>query len=334
MVKGRQEHIARFVLLLILIGLPLAIFGYQYVLYPVLSQNRHLNIHMTAPESGGFSHDVIRIKTGETITLRFLADDVTHGIAIGSGLGIDLGAIDPGESKEVELTFDQPGAYTFYCTTWCSPNHWRMRGTIIVEDEGAQDQIPTPNIDPVIANLQSEGINIDAERTIYEPLQNQSLSLEKKMINLQDWTIPSELEDPFWKRTHTPADAVEMLSNVNPDRATQTVYDAVASLWLNKPIDETIDAQYLYEQNCAACHGDTGSGDGPGSAFTPVQPAAFHDAAYMFNLRSDVLYAKIRRGGMGTDMPNFGTIFTPQETWALVDYLWQLAFRNQETGSK
>ena len=28
---------------------------------------------------------------------------------------------------------------------------------------------------------------------------------------------------------------------------------------------------------------------------------------------------------MGTDMPNFGTLFTPDETWALVDYLWSLS---------
>ncbi len=42
----------------------------------------------------------------------------------------------------------------------------------------------------------------------------------------------------------------------------------------------------------------------------------------MFTRRSDVLYAKIRRGGMSTDMPNFGTLFTAEETWALVDYLW------------
>ena len=55
MVKGRRENIARLALLLILMGLPLSIFGYQYVLYPTLSQNRHLNIHMTVPESGGFS---------------------------------------------------------------------------------------------------------------------------------------------------------------------------------------------------------------------------------------------------------------------------------------
>jgi len=44
----------------------------------------------------------------------------------------------------------------------------------------------------------------------------------------------------------------------------------------------------------------------------------------MFAVRGDVLYAKIRRGGMGTDMPNFGTPFTTEETRALVDCLWSL----------
>lgn len=59
------------------------------------------------------------------------------------------------------------------------------------------------------------------------------------------------------------------------------------------------------------------------------QPSAFGNESYMFMMRSDVLYAKIRRGGMGTDMPNFGTILTREETWALVDYLWQLALAEE-----
>jgi hypothetical protein len=29
---------------------------------------------------------------------------------------------------------------------------------------------------------------------------------------------------------------------------------------------------------------------------------------------------------MGTSMPSFGSIFTPEETWALVDYLWTFVF--------
>ena len=38
------------------------------------------------------------------------------------------------------------------------------------------------------------------------------------------------------------------------------------------------------------------------------------------------VFAKIQRGGMGTDMPNFGTLFTAEETLELVEYLWHLSF--------
>jgi high-affinity iron transporter len=98
----------------------------------------------------------------------------------------------------------------------------------------------------------------------------------------------------------------------------------IAYLWVSD-VMVTQGVQTQYEQNCAACHGQYGNGDGPAAALTIADPVAFADVSYMFHMRSDVLYAKIRRGGMGTDMPNFGTIFTTEETWALVDYLWSLS---------
>ena len=85
-------------------------------------------------------------------------------------------------------------------------------------------------------------------------------------------------------------------------------------------------AATLYAKNCAACHGEKGDGKGFDAASAPVAPPSFADAQRMATRRSDVLYAKIRRGGMGTGMPNFGTLFTPEETWALVDHLWRLAY--------
>lgn len=325
MVTEGREWLARLTLLLILIGLPLLILGFQFLLRPKMSDARIVNIHMQMPEAGGFSHDSIQISTGEALTLRFHADDVTHGIAIGPGLGIDLGAIDPGKVGEVTLTFDQPGTYTYYCTTWCSPNHWRMRGVIEVRDTNDPDRIPTAQTDPVIANLQTEGVDIDESRTLFEPLQGLNVILPD---NLDGWTIPDELIDIDWRRTHTPVEASELLGNANPEQEAEAIYGVVASLWLANPINSDIDAPYLYNQNCAACHGETGLSDGPGAFFTPVQPVAFGNTSYMFTMRSDVLYAKIRRGGMGTDMPNFGTILTREETWALVDYLWQLALED------
>jgi hypothetical protein len=200
-----------------------------------------------------------------------------------------------------------------------------MRGILQVHDADDPDMIPTAQTDPVIANLQAEGVNIDAPRTLFQPIQGLRLSLPD---NLDGWTIPQELEDVNWQRTHTPVEASDLLVNVNPEQPTEAVYAVVASLWLSNPRYPDIDAQYLYKQNCAVCHGETGLSDGPGAFFTPVQPVAFGNTSYMFTMRSDVLYAKIRRGGMGTNMPNFGTLLTPEETWALLDYLWQLALEN------
>jgi mono/diheme cytochrome c family protein len=41
---------------------------------------------------------------------------------------------------------------------------------------------------------------------------------------------------------------------------------------------------------------------------------------------SALLHGKIIRGGMGTGMPNWGSIFTEEEIWALIDYLWTFPF--------
>ena len=61
-------------------------------------------------------------------------------------------------------------------------------------------------------------------------------------------------------------------------------------------------------------------------------PMAFADSQTMLGGSNDIYYAKIRRGGMGTGMPSFGPIFTPEETWALVDYLWTFVFLTPESG--
>ncbi|MCC7207711.1 MAG: cytochrome c, partial [Anaerolineae bacterium] len=129
----------------------------------------------------------------------------------------------------------------------------------------------------------------------------------------------------------TPMQGLEALQAANSGVRRADLADVVVYLWTrNAAGEQSVDAATLYAKNCAACHGETGSGNGPASVLLPTPPAAFLDAATMFSRRGDVLYAKIRRGGMGTNMPNFGTLFTPEETWALVDYLWSLTFPKEE----
>jgi mono/diheme cytochrome c family protein len=97
----------------------------------------------------------------------------------------------------------------------------------------------------------------------------------------------------------------------------------VATLWsLGTTADRLDLGQRLYLRNCAACHGERGAGDGPGGKYQPKKPADLTDARRMLAGSTALYTAKIRRGGMGTGMPYWGSIFTEEELAAVVDHVW------------
>ena len=340
MIVKRGESLAISALLLILVGLPVAFLGYQFLLRPALADVRTIDIVAAAPEVGGFQPDGIRVPAGETVHLRFSVPDVTHGIAIGPGLDLDLGHIDPGEVREVEVTFDQPGRYTYYCNTWCSPNHWRMRGSIEVYDPANPEAlIVADGDDSVLDTLIAQGVDIDAPHEAdVVPTEGPSAIRGERIIARSDDELPSLLTDPAWRRSHSPVEAWTSLieTGLNADEA----WDAVAFLWrVETDVKSLEKAASVYAKNCAACHGENGDGDGPGAdalasqgigqgegMVAPGGTVAFTDPRMMLGGTGEIYYAKIRRGGTGTGMPGFGPLFTPEETWALVDFLWSFVF--------
>jgi len=104
------------------------------------------------------------------------------------------------------------------------------------------------------------------------------------------------------------------------------------------------NGRQLYAQNCAACHGETGGGDGvfaddlaasgdasmqsmSGSMETMQQtPADFTNDKRMLGASPALLQGKILRGGMGTGMPMWGSIFAEKQIWDLVSYLYSFQF--------
>jgi mono/diheme cytochrome c family protein/plastocyanin len=338
------EHLALTALVLILIGLPALIFGYQYGLRPTLSQVRTIDIVAAVPEAGGFQPDSIEVQKGEKVRLRFSIPDVTHGVAI-AGLGIDFGPLEPGQVKEVEVLFAEPGLVTFYCNTWCSPNHWRMRGTIVVVDSAnpeAHYQASRP--DPVIEALMARQIDIDTyPDSPAVPAEAPSPAEGKRLIAHYRPALPAVLFDLAWLRQHSPAQAYQLLRQTLPSLTEAQSWNIVAELW-TASLSETDRAwaQTQYAKNCAACHGQTGRGDGPAATAInaqlhtgpmtdmPHQVAAFVPSPRTMGATSEIYYAKLRRGGMGTSMPAFGPIFDEAETWKLVDYLWWLTFNQAE----
>jgi mono/diheme cytochrome c family protein len=156
-------------------------------------------------------------------------------------------------------------------------------------------------------------------------------------------------------QTQSPAQVWHQLrsSSITQQLSDEQVWDLVALTWRSNTTPERlIEGQQLYAQNCAACHGETGKGDGviapslkktpmPGMTMTrqetltrqknltgheTVAPINFTDAKNMLGASDAILEGKIMRGGMGSGMPYWGPIFTAEQIQALVDYLWTFQF--------
>jgi nitrous-oxide reductase len=78
--------------------------------------------------------DRIRTRRGDRVTMHLtnveVTPDATHGFAIPRhNINISL---DPGEVTTVEFATDEPGAFAYYCTEFCSALHLEMQGWLLV----------------------------------------------------------------------------------------------------------------------------------------------------------------------------------------------------------
>jgi mono/diheme cytochrome c family protein len=82
----------------------------------------------------------------------------------------------------------------------------------------------------------------------------------------------------------------------------------------------------IYQQDCSACHGPQGEGDGPAGKQLKPPAANLASLSHMPMGQSDAyLYWTIAEGGQqfGTAMPSFKGALSPNDRWAVVDYLRQ-----------
>ncbi len=320
----RSEMLSRF---LITTGIILAIGA------PIFFWSRTPLIHAHVAEDGGWNPDVIQANIDEPLHLKLTSDDVVHGFAIGQ---MDMESVDvlPGKITDVTVTFDKPGIYTFYCTRWCGLNHWRMRGTIEVSG-------PASNPEPASAPLYVT-LNLDIDAPHDAPLvpisQPSALSGEQLAANL-----PISLSLDYY-RANSPYQVFDELSSTSLTETQR--WDVVAYLWQSSTTKESLtNGGQLYAQNCAACHGENGSGDGvfaddlaaSGEASMQTMigadsmmmqvPVDFTNPTRMLGASPALLQGKILRGGMGTGMPMWGSIYTEEQIWDLIAYLYSFQFQ-------
>lgn len=328
--KRTSEISALIVVLMVLVGLPAGIFGYK-AWRTTLTGTKTVDIVARVPEQGGFTPDRMTFQQGEKVRFRLSSPDVVHGLTI-PGLSVNVDEIYPGKVVEVDVALDKPGRYAFACTRWCGVDHWRMRG--VIEVEGAEGTTLPAAQPPLYQQL---GVDIDVvpHEAHDLPLRRPSAS-EGKALGVP---LPNELSTADKRRTVSPADAFRYLRDdpANARFADDDVWNLVALALLEDTRPEALArAKTLYDRDCAACHGVDGKGDGvagkdlPGlqkmDPVMPSGPADFTDAGMMLAASDVRLQGKLMRGGMGTGMPEFGSLYTDEEQWAMITHLRTFLF--------
>lgn len=120
-------------------------------------------------------------------------------------------------------------------------------------------------------------------------------------------------------------------NNRKVDKWVQAPEEYLASQWTGqelakaKHVITTADASAnagrgIYTQNCAACHGLQGEGNGPNSLTLMKKPANF-TRPFFKQYTDEMWYYRISEGVPGTRMPQFKLNLTDEERWYLVAYL-------------
>lgn len=294
---------------------------------------RPVEVHLWAKvaEDGGWQVDSLRMPSGRTVRLTVHGVSGAHTFALAHTGIAHPEVIQPGESATLEFVAPAPGRYVLYCTTWCSLNHWRMRTVVEVYDP-ADEAAPLAYVQsPARYRIEVEGHMLDmphlgevwpaakpdAARGAALFAQAAQTPAPAALLVELDWPNVSPAQAFTWLRSGKLGEGV----------AEDATWDMAAYLWQQAATPaERAQGQVLYQQNCAACHGDQGQGDGFGAAGSPEVEPDLTDLRAAAGASSALLYAKIARGGMGTGMPNWGTLLTEDELWALVAYLQTFAY--------
>jgi mono/diheme cytochrome c family protein len=83
----------------------------------------------------------------------------------------------------------------------------------------------------------------------------------------------------------------------------------------------------FYLANCATCHGARGDGQGPRAYFINPKPRNFVEDGSRTRLNRLALYAAVSEGKLGTEMPAWRQVASPQQLADVSEYVFQSFIR-------
>jgi len=117
-----------------------------------------------------------------------------------------------------------------------------------------------------------------------------------------------------------PPDSVAARAATLVGRIAATVGGAIEAFPSHPP--SLVRGAAVYQEQCAACHGPQGRGDGPKAAqLEGPHPASLADREAMSTVSPVDVYRKLTIGVAGTAMPQFEETLSPEDRWAVATYV-------------
>ncbi|MCL2716153.1 MAG: Sec-dependent nitrous-oxide reductase [Alphaproteobacteria bacterium] len=159
-----------------------------------------------------FTPEIVEANEGDEITFHWTnaerAEDETHGFAVSTYVG-NL-SLEPGKTASVTFKADRPGAFSYYCTEFCSALHLEMEGYLMIKPKGLAEQASTKIAEGVVygkADYDKQHATNVATQAVIDGVVKYIVS-----TNFKDFpTVPPLVEDAtdqlkFMKEAQTKAE--------------------------------------------------------------------------------------------------------------------------------
>lgn len=143
-------------------------------------------------------------------------------------------------------------------------------------------------------------------------------------------TPPKSFTDPAYRRTADPAIMYDQITNGNLDVGMPPFgplssnpiddvgrWDLVGAVYsLSTPPEAIEQGRAVYQAECAACHGDTGTGDGPEAAGSATTPTDLTQLDYWFTRSNETVFTALAPNAI----PDHAYDLSEDDLWVAVDF--------------